>query len=75
MKIAAIGNGGTDCGGIARFILSGHDVTLYDPAPDAAGSLPPALLATLGQIAGQAPGPHPEHAGPGIRDTRPAPQS
>lgn len=39
MKIAAIGTGGADRGCVARFILSGHDVALCDPAPGAAGAL------------------------------------
>ena len=36
MKIAAIGGGVIGGGWIARFILSGHDVSVYDPHPEAA---------------------------------------
>lgn len=35
MKIAAIGGGVIGGGWIARFILCGHDVTIYDPHPEA----------------------------------------
>lgn len=35
MKIAAIGGGVIGGGWIARFILSGHDVAVFDPHPDA----------------------------------------
>lgn len=56
-------------------VATGEHMLLHvDSAAGRACPLPPALLATLGQIAGQEPGPHPEHAGLGIRDTRPAPQ-
>ncbi|MCV2879530.1 carnitine 3-dehydrogenase [Sedimentimonas flavescens] len=36
MRIAAIGSGIIGGGWIARFILSGHDVTVHDPHPEAA---------------------------------------
>ncbi|MDF3605358.1 carnitine 3-dehydrogenase [Paracoccus sp. DMF-8] len=35
MKIAAIGGGVIGGGWIARFILNGHDVAIYDPHPEA----------------------------------------
>ena len=35
MKIAAIGGGVIGGGWIARFLLNGHDVTVFDPHPDA----------------------------------------
>lgn len=35
MKIAAIGGGVIGGGWIARFILAGHDVTVFDPHPEA----------------------------------------
>lgn len=35
MKIAAIGGGVIGGGWIARFLLSGHDVTVHDPHPEA----------------------------------------
>ncbi len=35
MKIAAIGGGVIGGGWIARFILNGHDVSIFDPHPDA----------------------------------------
>ncbi|MDT1062088.1 carnitine 3-dehydrogenase [Paracoccus sp. CPCC 101403] len=35
MKIAAIGGGVIGGGWIARFVLSGHDVTVFDPHPEA----------------------------------------
>ncbi|RCW80259.1 thioesterase family protein [Paracoccus lutimaris] len=61
MKIAAIGGNATGSGWIARFVLSGHDVVLHDPAP-ADPSLPGAILAQAGhawQRLFQAPLPEP----------------
>src|SRR5438094_684964 len=36
VKVALLGGGVIGCGWAARFMLTGHDVCLYDPNPEAA---------------------------------------
>ncbi len=51
MKVAVIGGGVIGGGWVARFLLNGHDVTVFDPAPDAE----PKLGAVLGNARASLP--------------------